>query len=179
MEIIDDFIAGMRRLASGVSVVTAAAVDGTPCGMTATAVFSLSVEPPSLVVGVNKGSRLGEIIPGAANFAVSILGARHRHVAEAFAGKVSGLSGPTRFAYGTWRYNGEDVPILDDAPACFVCKIDDIIERSTHLLLIGTVTNVHLVDQDAALLVHHSRRFTFTGLGTSDAVGPHRNVSGP
>jgi flavin reductase (DIM6/NTAB) family NADH-FMN oxidoreductase RutF len=160
MEISEDFIAGMRRLASGVSVVTAVAADGTRCGMTATAVFSLSVEPPSLVVGVNKRSRLGEIIPDAANFAVSILGARHRHVAEAFAGRVSGLWGPARFAYGSWRDNGDGVPILDDAPACFVCKTDDIIERPTHLLLIGTVTSVDLVDKDATLLVHHARRFT-------------------
>jgi flavin reductase (DIM6/NTAB) family NADH-FMN oxidoreductase RutF len=177
MELIDDFIAGMRRLASGVTVVTAAAADGTPCGMTATAVFSLSVDPPSLVVGVNKASRLGEILPDTANFAVSILGKRHRHIAEAFAGKVAGLWGPARFAYGKWHYNGEGVPILQDAPACLVCKVDDIIERPTHLLLIGIVTNIHLADQDAALLVHFARRFSGV-----DAPGVARcplNSAGP
>lgn len=177
MELIDDFRLGMQRLASGVNVVTAVSADGVRCGMTATAVFSLSLHPPSLVVGVNKESRLGEVLHDLSTFAVSILGTEHRHVAEAFAGKVSGVKGATRFAYGKWRYSSEGVPILDDAPACFICKADEIIERPTHLLLIGAVTEVYVTDRDLALLVYFSRHFTSVGSGgvqnaVANGLGP-------
>lgn len=165
MELIDDFRLGMQRLASGVSIVTATAADGVRYGLTATSVFSLSLYPPSLVVGINKETRLGEVIYSVPAFAVNVLGAGHRHVAEAFAGRVSGLRGSARFAYGEWRYSAEGVPILDDAPACFVCKVGDIIERSTHLLLIGDVANVYMAGKDSALLVYSVRRFGSTRPG--------------
>jgi flavin reductase (DIM6/NTAB) family NADH-FMN oxidoreductase RutF len=160
---LNDFRLGMQRLPRGVSVITAVAADGERYGITATAVFSLSLDPPSLVVGVNKRTRLGKTLHTATSFAVSILGIGHHDVAEAFAGKTSELSGADRFAYGDWRRDGTGVPILCDAPACFICKIDDIIERSTHLLLIGLVTKVYVADSDVAPLVYFSRRFTCVG----------------
>lgn len=92
-------------------------------------------------------------------FAVSILGSQHRHVAEAFAGRVSGLRGSGRFAYGEWRYSIEGIPMLEDAPVCFICKVGDIIERSTHLLLIGDVANVHMAGTNSALLIYSARHF--------------------
>jgi flavin reductase (DIM6/NTAB) family NADH-FMN oxidoreductase RutF len=166
MVLIDDFRLAMRRLASGVSIVTAVAADGAQCGLTATSVFSLSLHPPALVVGVNKESRLGQAAHDLSCFGVSILGTGHRHIAEAFSGKVSGLKGTTRFVYGKWRYSSEGVPMLDDAPASFICKIDDVFEWSTHLLLIGSVTDVYLADSDTALLVYFSQRFTALSSGT-------------
>lgn len=160
MELTDNFRAGMQRLVSGVSVVTTVAADGGPCGMTATAVASLSLNPPALMVSLNKESRLGEEIGNVSTFAVNILGVGHRHVAEAFAGKVSGVNGSTRFVYGRWRSGEEGVPLLEDAPASFVCKIDDILNRPTHLLVIGVVTETYLPNEHAGLLIYSSRRFS-------------------
>lgn len=168
----DDFRLGMQRLASGVSVVTAVTAGGLRCGMTATAVFSLSLHPPSLVVGVNKQSRLGELVNEVTTFGVSVLGVNHRHVAEAFSGKVDGVRGTTRFAYGKWRFSTGGVPILDDAPACFICKVDDVVERSTHLLLIGAVIDVHMAMEDRDLLVYFARRFARLGAGQGRLSGP-------
>lgn len=163
MERLDDYRLGMQRLASGVSVLTAVGSDGTRYGLTATAVCALSWSPPSLVACVGKKSRLAEVIREASTFGVSILGMRHRHVAEAFAGQVAGVTGSSRFAYGTWLRSGEGPPVLADAPACFICKVDDVIERPTHLLLIGAVTDVHVSKKESALLVYFSRRFTGVG----------------
>ncbi|HEY5986842.1 MAG TPA: flavin reductase family protein [Streptosporangiaceae bacterium] len=160
---LSDFRLGMQRLPRGVSIITAVAADGKQYGITATAVFSLSLDPPSLVAGVNKRTRLGKTLYTASGFAVSILGTGHRDVAEAFAGKRSELRGADRFAYGEWRRDSTGVPILGDAPACFICKVDDIIERSTHLLLIGVVTKVYVADRDIAPLVYFSRTFTCVG----------------
>jgi flavin reductase (DIM6/NTAB) family NADH-FMN oxidoreductase RutF len=163
MERLDDYRVATQRFASGVSVVTAVGADGTRYGLTATAVCTLSWSPPTLVACVNKKSRLSEVILETSTFAVSVLGTAHRHVAEAFAGQVSGLKGSARFAYGRWSCSSEGVPILDDAPACFICKVDHAIDRSTHLLLIGAVTDVHVPKADTALLVYFARRFTGVG----------------
>lgn len=174
MELTDDFRLGMQRLASGVSVVTTVSPEGVRCGMTATALFSLSLNPPSLLASINKESRLAEVIGSASVFAVSILGMAHRHIAEAFAGRVAGLAGPTRFAYGKWRPSRSGVPILEDAAACFICKVDDVIDRSTHLLVIGVVTDVHLAEENAPLLLYSSRRFTGVGPGNGGDEAPGR-----
>ncbi|GAA3804972.1 flavin reductase family protein [Streptomyces phyllanthi] len=160
MDLADGFVRGMRRLASGVCVVTTTAADGKRCGLTATAVSSLSLHPPSLVVGVNRRSRLGEAIKDVPAFAVNILGTQHRKVAEVFAGNVAGIRGTARFDHGDWRPSAEGVPILGDAPANFICKVDDIIERTTHLLLIGAVTGVHTSDEECNLLVYFSQSFS-------------------
>ena len=168
MERLDDYRLGMQRLASGVSVVTAVGADGTRYGLTATAVCALSWSPPSVVTCVNKKSRLADVIQEASTFAVNVLGTAHRHVAEAFAGQVSGLRGSARFAYGKWSYSSDGVPVLEDAPACFICKVDDAIDRPTHLLLIGAVTDVRVARAETPLLVYFSHRFT----GVGPANGP-------
>ncbi|MEU0031499.1 flavin reductase family protein [Streptomyces sp. NPDC006335] len=161
MDLADGFVRGMRRLASGVCVVTTATADGKRCGLTATAVSSLSLCPPSLVVGVNRRSRLGEVIKDVPAFAVNILGTRHRGVAEVFAGNVAGIRGTARFDHGEWRPSAEGVPVLDDAPASFICKVDDIIERNTHLLLIGVVTGVQVSDdEECNLLIYFAQNFS-------------------
>jgi flavin reductase (DIM6/NTAB) family NADH-FMN oxidoreductase RutF len=160
MDVADGFVRGMRRLASGVCVVTTTTADGKRCGLTATSVASLSLHPPSLIVGVNRRSWLGEVIRDVPAFAVNILGTQHRKVAEVFAGSVAGVRGTARFDHGDWQPSGEGVPILEDAPANFVCKVDDIIERTTHLLLIGAVTGVQISDEECNLLVYFSQNFS-------------------
>jgi flavin reductase (DIM6/NTAB) family NADH-FMN oxidoreductase RutF len=160
MDLADGFVRGMRRLASGVCVVTTTTADGQRCGLTATAVSSLSLVPPSLVVGVNRRSWLGEVIKDVPTFAVNILGVQHREIAEVFAGKMAGVRGTARFDHGDWRSAVEGVPILGDAPANFICQVDDIIERTTHLLLIGAVTGLHLADEESNLLVYFSQDFS-------------------
>lgn len=163
MDLTDSFLLGMQRLASGVSIVTTATADGARCGLTATSIASLSACPPSLMVSVNRESRFGKVIKDMPAFAVSILGTRHREVAEVFAGRMAGIRGTARFSYGAWRSSPEGVPVLDDAPAHFICKVDNIVERTTHLLLIGEVTSVHVAEDDLSPLIYFSRNFSDIG----------------
>jgi 3-hydroxy-9,10-secoandrosta-1,3,5(10)-triene-9,17-dione monooxygenase reductase component len=159
MDSVDGFRLGMQRLVSGVSVITGRSAEGRPYGITATSVFSLTVDPPSLAVGVNRQTRLGGIVPELKTFSVSILGDGQREVAEAFAGRIPGIKGVDRFTYGRWSEDPSGVPILLDAAACFACEVDGIMERSTHFLLIGVVTAVHVSPGDIAPLVYFSREF--------------------
>jgi flavin reductase (DIM6/NTAB) family NADH-FMN oxidoreductase RutF len=149
----------MQRLASGVSIVTAIAPDGRPRGITASAVFSLTAEPPSLATSINLGTQLGKVAAEISDFSVNILNVRQQRIAEVFAGIDPEVSGADRFEHGHWRLD-QDAPVLEDSSACFVCKVDGIVERSTHLLLIGLVTHVYVSEQHLAPLVYVSRQFT-------------------
>ncbi|MEU6551298.1 flavin reductase family protein [Streptomyces sp. NPDC046915] len=149
----------MRHLAGGVCVVTGADESGEPCGLTATAVCSLTADPPALVACVNKDTRLGGAIQKAPVFAVNVLSARQRPVAEAFAGLIPGVRGEARFAYGTWWEERPGAPLLADSLAGFVCELDEVVDRSTHLLLIGLVTDVRVTAHESGPLLYVDRQF--------------------
>jgi len=133
----DAFRAAMRQLASGVCLVTHS-VGGAPAGMTATAVASLSLDPPTLIVCLNRGSSTYVGLAAGAAFGVSVLGADHRELAERFAGRT-GVEGAERFRAGQWFIAPGGAPLLGDALAAFECEVEDIVERQTHAIVIGRV----------------------------------------
>ena len=90
----------MRQLASGVSVVTHGA-GAQRTGFTATSVTSLSSEPPTLVVCVNRSASLYQQLGTGDLFGVNILGAQHVDIANRFAGRA-GVERADRFVEGSW-----------------------------------------------------------------------------
>src|SRR6202049_327382 len=96
----DDFRGAMRHLAGGVSVITVGrAKDIT--GMTVTSVSSLSVDPPTLIVSINRESSSWPLLKRYGTFGVNILAADQLEIAERFAGK-DGLKGADRFTGAHW-----------------------------------------------------------------------------
>jgi flavin reductase (DIM6/NTAB) family NADH-FMN oxidoreductase RutF len=138
----DRFKQGMRRFASGVSVVAARTPENKRCGITATAVSSLTAAPPTLLVCINKSTWLGAEIERSGAFSVNLLSHAQQHVGLAFAG-ADGHRGEARFAVGQWRDGTTGAPILEDSVATFDCLVDQVIDRSTHLIVIGLVQAVH------------------------------------
>src|SRR5882724_7301665 len=111
----DDFRSAMRHLAGGVSVITVGrAKDIT--GMTVTSVSSLSVDPPTLVVSINRESSSWPLLKRHGFFGVNILTADQIEIAERFTGK-DGLKGAERFAGAAWTTRISGVPLLADALA--------------------------------------------------------------
>jgi flavin reductase (DIM6/NTAB) family NADH-FMN oxidoreductase RutF len=146
----DVFRAAMRQLASGICLVTQN-VNGVRAGMTATAVASLSLDPPTLIVCVNRAASIyAGLTPGAA-FGVSVLGADHREFADRFAGRT-GENGAERFREGRWRIAPNGAPLLGDALAAFACKVEEIVERNTHAIVIGRVKHAAAASGGGALL---------------------------
>src|SRR3974390_2094174 len=92
----DDFRGAMRHLVGAVSVITVGRGDDIT-GMTVTSVSSLSLEPPSLIVGVNRASSTWPLLRRYGHFGVNILNANQLEIAESFSGK-SGSKGAERFA---------------------------------------------------------------------------------
>jgi flavin reductase (DIM6/NTAB) family NADH-FMN oxidoreductase RutF len=149
----DDFRSAMRNLVGGVSVITAGRGDDIS-GMTVTSVASLSIEPPSLLVSINRASSCWPLIRDHGAFAVHLLNADQLDIAERFSG-MDGLKGRDRFAGAIWTTRATGVPLLQGALAAIDCEVDDIVERHSHAIVVGRVLYLELSASDAALAYWH------------------------
>lgn len=152
----DDYKNGMRRLAGGVSIVTAAGKDGWR-GLTATAVTSLSADPPSMLVCVNSQLEAATAIRDAGAFGINVLRQNHIDIARMFAG-MEGATGPEKFKCGTWQETTAGVLILQDALVGFECRLFETLETSTHTVFMGQVEHIHL-GLDGRPLVYSEGKF--------------------
>jgi flavin reductase (DIM6/NTAB) family NADH-FMN oxidoreductase RutF len=115
-----DFRNAMRQLTGGVSVITAGKGRDIS-GMTVTSVSSLSVDPPSLIVSLNRESSSWPLVKRYGFFGVNILTSDQVDIAERFTGK-GGLKGADRFAGAPWTTRASGVPLLADALAAIDCE---------------------------------------------------------
>src|SRR5262245_1260524 len=151
----DDFRNAMRRLTGGVSVITAGHGRDIS-GMTVTSVTSLSVEPPALIVGVNRDASSWPLIRRHGFFGVNILNADQLDIAERFAGK-DGLKGAARFAGADWFTRASGVPLLAGALAAIDCEVEEVVERHSHAIVIGRVLDLQVSPRTAALAYWHGQ----------------------
>ena len=119
----------MRRLTGGVVVVTAGSGDER-VGLTATSAVSLSVDPPTMLVCVNRSSSTWPVIARRRHFCVSILGAEHQAVAERFAG-IGALRGAERYQGADWVEMASGASGLAGAQAIVDCEIDETLPGLT------------------------------------------------
>jgi flavin reductase (DIM6/NTAB) family NADH-FMN oxidoreductase RutF len=150
-----DFRVAMRHLTGGVSVITAGRGKDIT-GMTVTSVTSLSVEPPTLLVSINRDASSFPLIRRHGAFGVNILNADQLDVAERFAGK-GGLKGADRFAGSKWVTSVSGVPLLVGALSAFDCEVEEIVERHSHGIVIGRVRDVRNSTRNAALAYWHGQ----------------------
>lgn len=153
----DSFRCAMRGLASTVCLVTARTSAG-PRGMTATAVMSLSVDPPALALAVNRSARLNPELAAGASLCVQLLSEDQDEIARAFAG---GLPPDERFSVGAWNVDRWGSPVLATASASLSGTVEQRVELATHSLLVIGVREVRLAPDARPLLYAHGG---FTGL---------------
>ena len=139
----------MRQLTGGVSVITAGRGKDIS-GMTVTSVSSLSVDPPTLIVSVNRNASSWPLVKRYGFFGVNILTSDQIEIAERFAGK-DGLKGAERFAGAQWTTRASGVPLLVGALAAIDCEVEEIVERHSHAIVIGRVLDVQVSTRTAAL----------------------------
>lgn len=153
-EIATDFRSAMRALASGVSIVSTAS--GTRrFGMTATAVTSLSAEPPSLLVCINQAASLHDPLLDSRIFCVNILHAWQTALAQTFGSKDAA----DRFAHGDWCADTRTTPYLADAQANIFCEVADVHAYGTHSIVIGRIYQIG-VRGPVHPLVYQDGRYT-------------------
>ncbi|MCK1284758.1 flavin reductase family protein [Bradyrhizobium sp. 44] len=150
-----DFRGAMRHLTGGVSVITAGRGKDIT-GMTVTSVSSFSVDPPTLIVSINRDASSFPLIRRHGAFGVNILAADQLDIAERFAGK-GGLKGADRFAGARWVTAVSGVPLLVGALSAVDCEVEEIFERHSHGIIIGRVRDVRNSTRNAALAYWHGQ----------------------
>jgi len=150
MALDQDFRAAMRRLAATVNVVTVRA-GGRPMGMAATAVSSVSSDPPSVLVCVNQSASMHNVLVESSLFCINVLHQDQLDVARVFSD--SALR-DARFSTGQWEHDAEAPPFLSDAQSVLLCERKISTTFATHSICIGTVREVRLrADIDPLLYV--------------------------
>ena len=120
------------RFASGVTIITTT-VDGAPFGTTASAVSSLSLEPPMVLICLNKSSETQGAILKAGHFCVNILADGQQDLAYQFAGKGDKFAG-TAFEAGI-----EGIPVLGGTLAHLECRVAETVAGGTHTVFLAHV----------------------------------------
>ncbi|MDR8104993.1 flavin reductase family protein [Burkholderia cenocepacia] len=146
-ELTQFFKLAMRRLTSTIAIVSTEQ-DGQPFGMVATAVTSLCMDPPALLVCVNRKASISRPLIQRGEFVVNLLRDVHQDLVGLFSGKVKGAE---RFQHGHWDYSG-GIPVLSDAQAAIVCQVDSQIHYGGHDVIVGRVASVRVENDIAPLL---------------------------
>lgn len=136
----DAFKRGMRHLVGAVTLVTTSH-HGQRRGLTATAVCSLSAEPPSLLACVNRQADAHDLIRASGLFAVNLLAYEQRALAETFAA-MDGSKGESRFEQGDWLTLSTGAPCLADSIVTFDCELASEHGVATHTIFVGHVVAV-------------------------------------
>ena len=143
---------GMRRLASGVSVLSTRTDDGERFAITVSSVTSVSDNPASLLVCINRQLSLeGHLATPGTPFAVNILSADQKDISNLCAG----FEGDTpRFSRGNWQQGRDDVPYLADAQATFFCRSDQVMTYGTHHIVVARIIDVSLGELEVDPLLY-------------------------
>jgi flavin reductase (DIM6/NTAB) family NADH-FMN oxidoreductase RutF len=140
------------RFATGITVSTALAADGTPHGFTANSFTSVSMEPPLVLICVDHRANVLRHFEQAAHFGVNILAADQEAVSVRFAER-----GLDRFVGIDWHPGSTGVPLLSGALARFECATRQTIQAGDHTIILGEV--LHAEYQDGAPLLYFSSAY--------------------
>jgi flavin reductase (DIM6/NTAB) family NADH-FMN oxidoreductase RutF len=156
-ELAEAFREVMAGVATPVSVVTAL-LDGRPHGTTVSAFASLSMDPPMVLVSLDRRSDLLAGLAHGTAFGVNVLGADQAVLAGAFARK-----GPDKFTGVAWSADG-GAPRLAGSPGWLACTVSQLVDGGDHVVVLGEVQAA--ATDGGAPLTYHARTF-----GTHAAVG--------
>jgi len=147
----------MGHFVTGVSVVTA--WDGEqPQGITVNALSSISLEPPLVMVALDRGRYITPMIHAAARFAVSILSEDQRHLSDCFAGAPV-EPGRGDFCGAAWHDGETGLPLLDGAVAWLECTVTGTFSVGDHDLFVGRVDALRAEEGHSMPLLYYRRRY--------------------
>ena len=150
------FREAMASLSAAVNIVTTEGEAG-QCGITATAVCSVTDTPPSLMVCINAGSAMNPVFRGNGRLCVNVLNHEQELMARHFAG-MTGMAMAERFSQSCWQRGPLQQPVLKGALASLEGRISQVQTIGTHLVYLVEVENIILSD-DGHGLIYFRRRF--------------------
>lgn len=134
----DEFKRALQLWASGVAVVTTKSEKYGLQGMTVTAFSSVSIDPPQILVCINKSADTGEGIKESRRFSVNLLKTGQDDISNQFAG---GSSQQQRFENTEWETGTSGIPLLSDSLMSLDCEVVEMLLSGTHVVIIGEVRN--------------------------------------
>lgn len=140
----------MATLGAGVNIITTDGI-GRKCGLTATAVVSITDSPPTMLVSINRNSAANDTFKANSKLAINILNADQQLAAEYFGG-MHPVSMEDRFAKFDFTQGKSGLPILKEAIANLEGSISATHEVGTHTLFIVTLDHMNITDNGDALI---------------------------
>ncbi|MVW77833.1 flavin reductase family protein [Bordetella sp. 02P26C-1] len=135
------------RFVTGVAVVTASKEGGNLVGATVNAVTCLSLEPPLyLVCLANTSNTLATILQSDA-FAINILSAQQRTIAEVFASKSA-----EKFRGVSYRLEGDEAPLIDGSVASITCQLWAHYPGGDHTIIVGAAQSADFLEDEPLVM---------------------------
>ncbi len=129
-----DFRNALGTYATGVTIITAAGVDGKPYGLTCNSFASVSLNPPLVLWSFVLYSSTLSVFQNASHFAVNVLGASQQALASRFA-----KSSEDKFAGVEWTPGAGHAPLLKESVANFQCRSVNRYYGGDHVIFLGAV----------------------------------------
>ena len=136
----------MGHFATGVTVVTTRDGAGSPFGLTVNAFTSLSLNPPLVVVCIDKAAQCYSCFEESKVFAVNVLSEDQEELSSRFATK-----GIEKFGEIKWHRGENNVPLLDGSIGTIECKIINSYEGGDHTIYLGEIVSAN-ASEDRPLL---------------------------
>ncbi|KVK74723.1 flavin reductase [Burkholderia ubonensis] len=168
VEIAQQLKRAMRGVAAPVTIVTTGGDGpaGAPCAITASSFTSVSLDPPTVLVCINRQASIHASITDRRRFCVNAL--QSCHAPLALACSLSGSD--ARFAHGAWRIDAATgLPYLENAQTSFFCDTLEQFEVGSHSILVGEVTRLAMSD-DINPLMYVNGAFAAVRALPSDAT---------
>ena len=146
----------MASLAAAVNVITTDGPQGR-CGITASAVCSVTDTPPTMLVCINQSSYVHDVLHGNRQVCINVLGSRGQELARLFAG-MTGCSMEERFAHCAWQTGQLCVPVLTDAIASLEGTVCESKTVGSHSVIFVRIEHIALRDEGEGL-IYFGRQF--------------------
>jgi flavin reductase len=153
----DEFREAMARLGAAVNIITTGGPAGKR-GFTASAVCSVTDNPPTLLICVNRGSDSHDILAANGVLCVNTLASRQQPLSPIFGGMANTDNHDERFAHGEWHTLITGAPVLKGAAVNFDCRISQLVEVGTHSVFFCEVDAIAMGDNSDGL-IYHGRRY--------------------
>lgn len=149
----NEFRAALGRFASGVTVVTLKDADGRLHGITVSAFCSVSLEPPMILVCIDKRTGSHDAFKESGYFVVNILHENQQYLSDQFASHLT-----DKYEGIDYFENNRDIPVLKNALANLECRLVHFYDGGDHTIYVGEILKAHIYDGEPLIYFHGNYR---------------------
>ena len=149
----DEFKQALSRFASGVTVITTKDKSGKLHGITVSAFCSVSLEPPLILICIDKNAGSHDAFEESKSFVVNILSEDQQHISNHFA-----LPIPDKFDGMDYSTNGNEIPVLRDTLVNLECNLKEAYEGGDHTIFVGEIEKSHISEGEPLIYSQGSYR---------------------